>query len=282
MNLKQFGELVKQKYQQYAQVPAEVVAQKVTEKFPEYKKSITSDISMMKEFPKRYGQQESMGYYLSGGTGNPARNVQQFLESKNLPGQVITGAIADQREQSPQYQTNLKMSQGQPLTQEEAGIAREQGVQFVAGMSNPLSKATQPTKGVEPLIEEARKYKSAEEFIANKLNGKPFNYSGETLGDGSKLTSRGMQIGNNKVRYQMFDQSDQILLPKIYIDEKGTGLGTDFINTLKEYSDATGKKLVIRNVENPKFFDKFSYLKNERGAYRYDPTDIYNQATKSK
>jgi len=107
---------------------------------------------------------------------------------------------------------------------------------------------------------------SAEEFVANKLGGDIFEYKADGL------TSKAIKVKDNTIRYQMFDQSDQILVSKIFIDEKGTGLGTKFVDSLKELSDNSGKKLVINHVENPKFFDKFDYLKNERGAYRYNPT----------
>lgn len=113
-----------------------------------------------------------------------------------------------------------------------------------------------------------------DDFLANKLNGSKFTYPSES----GMATSKALKIGDNNIRYQVFDQDNQILMPKIYIDKKNTGLGSQFMETMKEYADSKGKPLVINNVENPKFFDKFPWLKYEKGAYRYSPARVAQES----
>lgn len=191
MNLTQFGKLVKQKYLQYAQVPAEVVAQKVTEKFPEYKKAVTSNISLMKEFPKRYnqafprpptndwadryGQDVVMGYNTSKFPlvqNVDYRGVQNWLNERNLPGQVMAGAAADMQESSHVYQIQKKMEMGAPLTEQEKRLMSEQSVQFVANVSNPLNKTvyrgTGGTQANKAAIYGKGEYFAASEEVAKK------------------------------------------------------------------------------------------------------------------
>lgn len=106
-------------------------------------------------------------------------------------------------------------------------------------------------------------------FLANKLGGKTFEYEQRA---GSGVVSKGLDIGDNKIRYQVIEQSEQLLLPNVIIENKGTGLGTKFMSAMKDLADEKGKNLVVMHVKNPEFFDKFSWLKYEGGAYRYSPT----------
>jgi len=94
------------------------------------------------EIRKRYSTDVSLGYTLSGGTGNAAQSVGSFLKSKNLPGQKIANAFATQREKSPQYQTNKKLATGQPITPRQMNQTIEAGMTPVIGMASPVKKVT--------------------------------------------------------------------------------------------------------------------------------------------
>ena len=133
-----------------------------------------------------------------------------------------------------------------------------------------------PQRSKQPNVAKQSFYDTTniDDFLANKLNGSKFTYPSES----GMATSKALKIGDNNIRYQVFDQDNQILMPKIYIDKKNTGLGSQFMETMKEYADSKGKPLVINNVENPKFFDKFPWLKYEKGAYRYSPARVAQES----
>lgn len=70
------------------------------------------DLSTSNEVRKLYSPGVSAGYLSSGGTGNFAGTINTELKKRNMPGQVLTGAISNARTSSPQYKTNMKLSQG--------------------------------------------------------------------------------------------------------------------------------------------------------------------------
>jgi 2'-5' RNA ligase len=48
------------------------------------------------------------------------------------------------------------------------------------------------------------------------------------------------------------------------------GMGTAFMNALKDYADASDKKLIVHQVANPDFFNRFQWLKrDDTETYRY-------------
>jgi len=91
---------------------------------------------------------------------------------------------------------------------------------------------------LEGLAEEAKKYESAEEFVEKSI-----------------------KTEGTKVYTPINETKDTIMLLKIDALPQGTGAGTKIINGLKAYADNTGKKLIIPDIKNPEFFDKFSWLK---------------------
>ncbi len=94
-------------------------------------------MSIGREINRKYGAVAGSGYYFTGGDGNFMRQANTYLKKKNLPGQVITNALATQREQDPQYQTNLRLSRNMPVSQRQQNITADQGLQMVMGMAAP-------------------------------------------------------------------------------------------------------------------------------------------------
>lgn len=173
MTIQDLGQKVKDKYQQYVQYPVEELGRKVIEKYPEYKSKLDQSIQVMNDIGERYGQQEKMGYLLTGGSGNVAGKVKDFLQAKNLPGQTLAQTFSNLRTSDPQYQTNVKMSMGAPISETEKQGTRDSALQFAVGTTEPLkmpgfkglNSAIKKADPLEALQTEARKYKSAEEFI---------------------------------------------------------------------------------------------------------------------
>lgn len=51
-----------------------------------------------------------------------------------------------------------------------------------------------------------------------------------------------------------------VILYKLFVKEKGKGLGTTILEQLKTYCDRSHKQLLIVQVINPTFFQKFKWL----------------------
>lgn len=114
-------------------------------------------------------------------------------------------------------------------------------------------------------------YKSAFDFILAKQGAKVL--PGLSRAEGLKGT------------YTLaIDETDtKIFMHAIGTKEKGTGLGTEIMNQLKEYADSTKKVFTVVDVYNEKFFDKFKWLeKKDKDTYMYSPLDkkIRNQIKK--
>ena len=73
----------------------------------------------------------------------------------------------------------------------------------------------------------------------------------------------------------MYETDSKVTLSAIGTREKGTGLGSELMEQLKEYMDFTHKLLVVEDVQNPKFFDKFDWLEAKESikSYMYSPLD---------
>jgi predicted ABC-type ATPase len=116
------------------------------------------------------------------------------------------------------------------------------------GMVNPSELLPKKTNA---LLEEAKKYKSAEEFV--KAQG----------------------IVPKDVNIRLVEGDNIVGLNFIETKQKGTGLGSKTMNVLKDYADAKGKTLVIGDITNQSFYDKFDYLKKPTGL---DTVRIYSPA----
>ena len=75
----------------------------------------------------------------------------------------------------------------------------------------------------------------------------------------TNLGSRVISTTKGNIRYSIKESADSIKLFKLLADQKGTGIGNDLVQSLKSYSDVTGKTLII-NTPN-KFWDRYDWLK---------------------
>ena len=88
---------------------------------------------------RRYGATVANGFMLSGGTDNPAQGVHSYLRERNLPGQVISGYLANKRANSPQYKTNTQLARGgQVISPRQQDQTAEQALALVANMTSPV------------------------------------------------------------------------------------------------------------------------------------------------
>ncbi|MBB6444059.1 hypothetical protein [Bacillus benzoevorans] len=106
--------------------------------------------------------------------------------------------------------------------------------------------------------------------VINKLNGEKYGawYEKETSGslNGYELF---LQDGN-RIFIDIELKGDYVLLYKLFIKEKGTGLGSRILNTLKQYVDDHGGTLMVCLVINQEFFNKFDWLEfDEYQNYEY-------------
>lgn len=99
-------------------------------------------------------------------------------------------------------------------------------------------------------------------FLRNKFGSETKIYD-ENLG------SRIIKLPKDNIRYSITEKDNQIRLYKIIADKQNTGSGSEFVNTLKEYADQTGKEVVVVKPTS-KFWNKFDWLKNNDGNYRGD------------
>lgn len=145
----------------------------------------------------------------------------------------------------------------QPLTSEESiQNAKETFNQRLEELEEEEEEPI-PEKEVYP-----SGYKSAFDFILAKQGAKKIPGLGRAEGQKGTFT-----LG--------IDETDtEIFLPAIGTKEKGTGLGTEIMNQLKEYADSTKKVFKVVDVTNNKFFDKFNWLEQkDRDTYMYSPLD---------
>lgn len=66
------------------------------------------------------------------------RGIQNYLAERNLPGQVITGALADRQNNDPRWTGLQKMRVGLPLTDAEKGAIKSSSAQMVMGTTAPI------------------------------------------------------------------------------------------------------------------------------------------------
>jgi len=68
----------------------------------------------------------------------------------------------------------------------------------------------------------------------------------------------------------------QVALGGIFAAQKGTGLGTAFMEALHDYAQASDKQVLVHSVANPKFFEGFWWLKRE------DPESTLSYVSKAE
>lgn len=103
-----------------------------------------------------------------------------------------------------------------------------------------------------------------------------YEYIGKKLGT-EVLAQRGEWNESQSGRYALVlgETDGRVNLDAILTELKGTGLGTDIMKMLKEYSDSKAKLLVVNDVKNPDFFRKFKWLeeKESLNVFMYAPQE---------
>lgn len=120
--------------------------------------------------------------------------------------------------------------------------------------------------------------KNVSRSIAKDLDGE---YSGNVEvpeGIASSIGDRGSRISvdGNDVYFNMSVEKDiggnnVIFLPNIAVVGKNQGLGTKFMDAMKNFSDKTSQDIVIYKVTNDDFFRKFDWLEETElgGSFKY-------------
>lgn len=75
-----------------------------------------------------------------------------------------------------------------------------------------------------------------------------------------------------RVRLNLSDDGGEMILHEIQAAPKGSGLGTSVVDALGDHAEDAGKALVIEDVRNAAFFDRFEWLtQGDEGEYVYSP-----------
>lgn len=95
------------------------------------------------ELVNRYGREAAVNARLS---STPILKnidygrVQEELQQRGMPGQVLTGAIARRQQQDPSFQAKKAMSVGAPISETQRNALGEDAVSMVAGSIGPISQ----------------------------------------------------------------------------------------------------------------------------------------------
>ena len=187
MNFNDLGNLVKNKYQEYSSLTPDEIGRRVADKHQVYKQKFT-DIgqgvkSAVGEWENRqvneralYGETAPTNRMLSQfgvAKGFDWRGIQDKLRQSNLPGQVLTGSFADKQEASKPYQISQKMSRAEPLSREEQGTLKNEGLMMVAGAVEPVKDVGKaPSKLASRLSEGFEDFKDLSLKSLKELEGK--------------------------------------------------------------------------------------------------------------
>lgn len=143
------------------------------------------------------------------------------------------------------------------------------------GKQNKLEQAKQASgsESLDPLTLEAKKYKSAEEFVKEK---------------------------HPKVEWSIYEKEGDITLSKIVVpkDSRGEGAGTKAMEDLIQYADTKGKRILLTPSKDfggsstsrlTDFYKRFGFTENKGGKRDFSTRELmirephpnlYNQTTK--
>ena len=107
-------------------------------------------------------------------------------------------------------------------------------------------------EGINPLMAEAKKYGSAEEFVKARVP----------------------EMKTNKTDLVAKNRGDTIEVDDLFVDKKGTGLGSKIVKELENYADANGKFLQINKAYNKSFWGKFGFEEIDSNTLRRDPKSL--------
>lgn len=117
-------------------------------------------------------------------------------------------------------------------------------------------------------------YKSTHEYIQNETELTVDMRKGDKFTTDSLLGKQIIVYDKNKNRLDVWikETPDMVQLSTIGAEKEGTGIGTKYLNGLKNYSDLTGKKLVIPNMtpQGQKYFKTRKWLVDDQIKLEYE------------
>ena len=79
-----------------------------------------------------------------------------------------------------------------------------------------------------------------------------------------------LSANNNRMKLVMSEKVDKIIIHNIEAEHKGGGVGSIFMDSIKEYADANDLGVEVCEVANKKFFNKFDWLKPDRSSLFFE------------
>ena len=65
--------------------------------------------------------------------------------------------------------------------------------------------------------------------------------------------------GDVTVEFELGEDASEVVLRSIWCRPDRTGIGTAVVAAIKDYADHTGKDLLVDDIENDPFFDRFAF-----------------------
>ncbi len=221
--------------------------------------------------------------------------IEQAPITKVIAGVPISRAFADpEKDVAIATERNqLGIPRGQLTPIQMSSITNQ-----VMGMTEPIGRIGKLAKEVQPLLQEARKYKSAEEFVKSQSSKIPSLDYSASRGELISVPTTPNQVGNTVLISGEFSKGDNYLYHKYKeiaegseitvfraSDKKGLRPGdmmTSQKELAKEYADA--KNRTVFEYKIPRKDIKVDKL---TGYFVYTPdgikslTDIWNKANKA-
>lgn len=94
------------------------------------------------------------------------------------------------------------------------------------------------------------------EFLARSDLGFLLTY--ESLGPYGRIWE--FKCGEAEGSITLNEDRDKVVLDTIDIEPQGTGLGVRIVEAVRDYSELSGKRLIVPGVMNLDFFARFSWL----------------------
>jgi hypothetical protein len=213
-------------------------------------------------------------------------------------GMSTLGSLVDARSLAPIVKNSIDTA----FENYWKNISTPQGLEAQSGKIDLGAKVgitDQPIKtGGDDLINEARKYKSAEEFVNNfAKNASPEDYLKARIPEITKIEDGYVYTKDgNRIELGMTKYSDGLDISTIMAEKKGTGIGSKIVSALQEWANTRYGTISIKKAYNHGFWEKTGFT----GADEYSKgwsagdripgeftknkksqlTDIWNQANK--
>jgi hypothetical protein len=137
-----------------------------------------------------------------------------------------------------------------------------------------------PPKKIDPIIEEAKKYKTAEEFVKADT-GLDISSSKEGIGYGGKYTGKSEVIkfpSGGSIEFQ--NTANEVVIRGVgNAGNVGKGEATEVIKSLTRYAENNGKDIVVTGVSNQPYWLKLGFKDLKDFEYKVANKDIKSQLT---